>query len=61
MSEFECKNGHQMLPSQGPFCKICGGKVFKMDGRTDRELEKEEEFAESILRREARKVREYGK
>ena len=44
MSEFECSNGHSMLPSKGPRC-WCGARVARMDGLTDREIEaRDKEF-----------------
>ena len=37
MSEFRCRNGHEIVPSQGARCQICGGRVYSMDGRTNEE------------------------
>ena len=45
MSEFKCVNGHDMLPSQGPKCTICGCRVGSMDGMSEKEL-KGKELAE---------------
>lgn len=58
MSYFECRNGHEIVPSEGSTCKICGERVYKMDGLTgsqlrkmemdwDREVEDREETEES--------------
>ncbi len=44
MSDFECAQHHPMKPSDGPWCLICGSRVAYMDGKTSRELEKEEEM-----------------
>ena len=37
MSEFTCKNGHQLRAGQYK-CPICGGKLSYMDGYSNREL-----------------------
>lgn len=42
MSSFECRNGHDMAPSKGPFCEICGERVAYMDGKSNRQLRMEE-------------------
>ena len=47
MSEFECANGHLMLPSKsmGGRCHICGAPCVRMDGMTDAEMRaRDEEF-----------------
>ena len=44
MSCFECSNGHIMLPSQGTICRICGAKVARMDGYTNSEWKRIEEY-----------------
>ena len=41
MSEFTCRNGHEILPSIG-YCKICGFGVHRMDGKSARQLEAED-------------------
>ena len=38
MSEFECSQGHSIAPSEG-YCKICGGRAVRMDGRSAKEWE----------------------
>lgn len=38
MSEFICRNGHLMKPSDGVYCRKCGAKVRWMDGESDREI-----------------------
>jgi hypothetical protein len=50
MSEFLCKNGHEM---RGPRCSICGGKVHTMDGYTDREIERMEADYENKQEKES--------
>ena len=46
MSEFTCKNGHLVRPSER-CCKICGGNIVRMDGMSNRELEaRDREFEE---------------
>lgn len=42
MSDFECINGHEMRPSQGGRCKKCGGRVYRMDGETDKQIRRRE-------------------
>lgn len=37
MSSFECRNGHEIIPSVG-HCEICGGGVYRMDGMTNAQL-----------------------
>lgn len=44
MSEFLCRNGHDMPPSAGPFCRICGSRVAYMDGMSSSELRRQEEY-----------------
>ena len=41
MSEFTCRNGHDITPSVG-YCKICGFGVHRMDGKSARQLEMED-------------------
>jgi len=57
MSEFTCAKGHEMRPSDGDTCKICGGRVAYMDGKSNRELAYEDKMydarcIEEELRRE---------
>ncbi len=43
MSEFECRNGHLM--GSGQFtCKECGAPLWRMDSKSNRELEGEDEY-----------------
>ena len=44
MSEFQCSKGHDMAPSLGPLCRICGGRVTYMDGMSNSELRRQEEY-----------------
>jgi len=41
MSEFECINGHLVVPSEG-YCLICGGRAVRMDGLSAGELDLQE-------------------
>jgi len=47
MSEFECRNGHLMLPSLGIRCHICGAPVAYMDGKSNKQLAYEDEMYEA--------------
>ena len=49
MSEFECRNGHLMLPSLGTRCHICGAPVAYMDGKNSKQLEYEDEMYEARI------------
>ena len=42
MSEFHCPNGHLMLSTDGPRCRICGMPVHTMDGMTATEMAQRE-------------------
>ena len=42
MSDFECRNGHPMVSADNGRCPVCGGRPFRMDGKTGRELDLEE-------------------
>ena len=44
MSEFECRNGHLMIPSLGMNCHICGAPVARMDGKSNSELAYEDKM-----------------
>jgi len=46
MSEFECRNGHLM---KGIICGICGARLWRMDGKTERELRGEEEDIDEYI------------
>jgi hypothetical protein len=43
MSEFTCGLGHDMSP-RDIFCPQCGGRVARMDGHSNAELRRMEEY-----------------
>lgn len=45
MSEFCCVHGH-LIPPWEYFCPICGQPIHTMDGKTSRQLQREEEVDE---------------
>ena len=50
MSEFECAQGHDMSPRDRR-CKVCGGRVARMDGLTNAQLRAMEDADEYPQRR----------
>lgn len=53
MSEFECSQGH-LMRSGDIRCKICGGRLARMDGMSGRQLRKmDDEWNEEIANRRA--------
>ena len=42
MSEFTCTQGHLVRPSVG-YCEECGGRIVRMDGKSNAQLKAEEE------------------
>ena len=57
MSEFECSQGHLMSPRDSR-CNICGGRVARMDGKSNRQLRMEEEYEEREERSRSEEFRE---
>ena len=58
MSEFTCRNGHLMAPTDGLFCKECGERCVRMDGKSNGQLRYEEEMAEKEEEREREREEE---
>ena len=51
MSEFACRNGHPMR-SGTLRCEECGASLYTMDGMTDRQIRKQEEYYRRRTQRE---------
>ena len=44
MSEFECSQGH--ITGSGLKCHICGSRITRMDGKTAKQLQAEDDYCD---------------
>ena len=58
MSEFQCRQGHMMNSKDHGKCRICGGRVYTMDGMTGGQLKKQEKYESRQAEREESNLQE---